>query len=129
MLEAPTAGACYWRQGRLRGSWFPDNSLISAKANELGRQRPSFFVARIDSMTTTPDRRDRSTRIATTSAPTPHGQSEHERVFAPVFYIVNAESIVFLRGFRSHARQSVGESQEHPRSGERRLRLAAASPR
>ena len=46
MSEAPTAGACYWRQGRLRGSWFPDNSLISAKANELGRQRPSFFVAR-----------------------------------------------------------------------------------
>ena len=34
-------------------------------------------------------------------------------------YIVNAEGIVFLRGFRSHARQSVGESQEHPRSGER----------
>ena len=45
-------------------------------------------------------------------------------------YIVKAEGIVFLRGFRSHARQSVGESQEHPRSGERGyvwLRLRRAS--
>ena len=28
-------------------------------------------------------------------------------------YIVKAEGVVFLRGFRSHARQSVDESQEH----------------
>ena len=46
--------------------------------------------------------------------------------------IVKAEGVVFLRGFRSHARQSVGESQEHPRSGERgyvwlRLRRARHS--